>query len=348
MPGYDFHSLEGLARSLDGVDDYFRRASEAAFQPGTSNFGVSAFAYLAGANLNVVGKWKTGGTVEWTLAVSGNELLFAVSNNGTAYCLAISTGAAVPSTSHVLLSGWYDVGSATAYCAVGTAAAIVGTGSAASVFAGTNDLTVGATHGGAGLYAGRVSKLGLWVGAYPSTAQRAQLWNSNAGLTREALPDALLDHLVCYHNGAEPSGDNLRDAYGTHDMTAVGTPGTAAGPDAAAAITVVHPLGPTLPVDRWTLGNVVSSSTPARRVRSQDRGNDQRCYATFWDLTTEAHLAAVQAWFAAYKGRRRPYYLELPDGTRLRVRCPQSKLPWPQPHNTWTTIGPIEHEEDIL
>ena len=355
MGAFDFHSLEGLARSLNGTTDYFSRASEAALQVGAQDFGICLWVRLDAitGTVAVISKYGVAGNRAWSLYVDQTggviQPLMLISQDGNNTALLVPGVDLMNIETWHFLAAWWDVNSGMLYVEVdcGTTYSLA-TGYSA-IFANTQDFEVGSAAGGLIPVDGRLTKIGLWIGSFPDAAQRAQLWNSGKGLTWYTLPDALRTNLVGWWGGDEISG-SLLDAGGTYPSTAAGAPGTADGPDIADVLTLAHPKRPDPEVDRpLPVKNSVVAITIGGRDRSESRGPDRRIYRPKWTGITAAHVTLWEAWWARYGASAEPFYLELPDASRLRVRAPQTSIPCRYMRkNTLFTLGPIELVEDIL
>jgi len=347
---WDFHSLEGLARSLDGTDDYFSRAHEAALSAGAADFAIAVWVYPTADTAMLVVKGTTGAHREYSLElkeVTGTDsAIFSVSTNGWDYVTVSAALGALNTWHHIV--AWYDQSTPNINISVDNAAAVtVALGVPAAVTAVDEPLVLGAWDAWSGLLAGRITKCGLWIGSYPTTAQWTTLYNSGKGLTRYTLPDALLTNLVDWWDGDELAGSNLLGAVNGYDLTKAGAPGSAAGPDVADVLSLAHPHGPGVSVEIGSQSNVVVAETVGGRLRSQERGGDRRTYVLPFPAISATHKGYLDTWWARYGGAREPFLLELPDGTRLRVRAPQTRLTYA---HLWSDYyrATIELVEDLI
>ncbi len=354
MGAFDFHSLEGLSRSLNGSTQYFSRASSAALNPGANDFAVCAWVYLdalaADTSAYVVAKLGAAGNYGYQLYIRDDagavmpRLL--VSGDGTAIVVADPATDVLNVTTWHFLAAWYDQSAGDIFVQVDNGTIYTNAAGPAAIFDSTAALEIGATTGGTIPVDGRVAKVGLWIGSFPTTAQWTQLFNAGKGRTRYILPDALLTNLVGWWAGDEISG-NLLDGFASYDLTAVGAPGTAAGPDVADVLTVAHPRKPSYPVGQSIAANVVTAESLGGRLRSQERGDDRQIYTLSWSYISATHKGYLDTWAARYLGAREPFYLELPDGSRLRVRAPQTELRYARGPRTLYSVS-VELVEDIL
>jgi hypothetical protein len=351
MPAFDFRSIPGYARSLNGSTDYFARADTVALHPVAQDFTFVAWVYLTAASgtIRLGGQWGAAGNRGWSASIveaaGAIAPRLAVSGDGTT-SVEVVTGVDLMN-----VNTWHQIVLAkqgtTLYAQVDNGTVYSQAGAAASVFASTADFALGAHSDGSAPVTGRMCKVSLFLGFIPSAAQLTAMYNAGLGRTLNTIPDDTLANLIVRCDGDEPSG-NLLDRLSGYNFTAHGAPGTAAGPDTSLALSVAHPTKPAPNLGNDGMLNRVSSRAVGGRVRGQERGDAQDFYSTSWPVTTDAHVTTVQAWFDRYGGNAEPYSLELPDGSFLRCRCPQAKLPKPYAPRGWRAIGPIEHLEDVL
>ncbi len=349
---FDFHSLEGLSRSLNGTTDYFHRASEAALQVGAQDFGICLWVRLDAitGTVAVISKYGAAGNRAWSLYVDQTggviQPFWLISQDGNNTAMLTPGVDLMNTETWHFLAAWWDVSSGMLYVEVdGGTTYSLATGCSA-IFANTQDFEVGSAAGGLIPVDGLLAKIGVWIGSFPTPAQRTLLYNAGKGLTRYTLPDALLTNLVCWLDGNEASG-NLRDSFSSRDLTAAGTPGSADGPDIADALSLVQTRRASWPVKSPPVANVVLSRALGGRLRSQERGEDgQEIVLHFADIGATQY-ANLMTWFATFGGGRRPYLLELADGSRLRVRWIAEK-----PEVSWTDAESydvvVRMERDIL
>lgn len=338
MADWEFHSLEGLARSLDGADDFWYLDHQSAWSPG-GDLGISLHLYPTADTGVVLLKSYTAGQYQYRLDildVSGTATVrISISGDGWNWVTAEAALGALDTWHHVV--AWYDHAVPSLSISVDNASpTVVTTSVPGAIYAAAGGIVIGAWDAYSGYYAGRIAHCGLWVGSYPTADQRTTLYHAGQGLTYDALPDALRTNLVAWLEGAERSGD-LLDAHAGYDCTAYGAPGSAAGPDSAAALSLAHPKLPSYPLDLDRPSPVAVAQALGGRLFSEARGSDRSRLVLRWRAITAAHVASLRTWFATFGAARRPFYCDLPtglaalgEGGRLRVRCldPVLRVRW--------------------
>jgi len=182
------------ARTLDGANDYFSRASEALLQTGDTDFTIAAWVYFSSLTASqwIVSKRSLGTTSGYQLFYSAadiggiNRLRFTVMNNDLFGGVYATTYGAVPTSTWLLVCAWHNSVADTINIqindgAIDSVATSIGTGS------DTNSFVLGAFGASYYFYGGRIGPVTMWKsaaggGGVLSAAQRTALYNGSAGL----------------------------------------------------------------------------------------------------------------------------------------------------------------------
>jgi hypothetical protein len=192
-PGTAAGKIE-TARTFNGSSQYFSVASNASVQVGNEDFYVAGWVYLnsvTAVNRVVVGKYNTntGAHRQWLLFFRGPTQRFALigSPNGSTNSLVLNSSVTPSASTWYFVEAWHDAANDVAGIAVnGTVDTI---GYASGIYSGPSSLFVGCHSGASDFLDGRIDELGFWKRVLSPT-ERAELYNSGAGLAYPWLPNA--------------------------------------------------------------------------------------------------------------------------------------------------------------
>lgn len=184
-PGADTGQVYASARTFNGSNQYFSRASEAALQPGGVDFAIAAWVYLVSkvAPRPILSKCNTASTATWEYDLTyynvTDRFWFRISNGSALFTATANNYGSPPTGEFALICAWNDSASKKIYISMdnGTPDEATYTGTIPTT---TQPLLVGTLF--TFWHSGRIGPVAMWKNRTLSAADRTALWNGGAGL----------------------------------------------------------------------------------------------------------------------------------------------------------------------
>jgi hypothetical protein len=176
------------ARTFDGANDYFTRASESLMQTGSNDFTVAVWAYrVAGGANTTLCRDNSSAQREFNLVVRVGDAGLACYPAGV--YTEVNVVASLANNWHLVI-GWRDHNAGKIYLSIdnGTPAELA----CAALSASTAATNIGRIDAVTTAFSGRIGPVAMWKsaaggGGVLTAAQRTALWNSGAGLAYAAF-----------------------------------------------------------------------------------------------------------------------------------------------------------------
>lgn len=195
-PGAGGGLVYPTARTFNGTNQMFDRASEALLNVGNNDCTMTVWiyptAYPAPASTNVFyHKWLV--SLSWLLTLNpGGVIQTQLSANGAAASIILASVATAPLNAWSFVALTYEFNSNTAALYVDANLPVQGNPTAPGIFAGTSYVGVGAYTTAALRFAGRIGPTMFWksapgLGGALDATKRTALYNAGAGLSYAAF-----------------------------------------------------------------------------------------------------------------------------------------------------------------